>query len=172
MCQSEHQQERPQKHLASECPSPGSTTGGSAHPTDEGVPDPQLVSGPDLKTGRPVRTFPTEESFADPLGIFLKDSFDAARTALDELERIMIVMTQDARDRPEIIIRDPRIEPVKAALKDAVEVLEKTKSAFKSKDLGALRKRLQQCIEYIEKDPQNDANKALRPFQVNTYPRA
>lgn len=150
MCKSEHPQERPQKSLAPQSPQPGSPTGGSAHPTDEDVPGPQLVYGPDLKTSRLALS--TEEVFADPLGAFLKDSFDAAGTALHELEGIMTVMTQDARDRPEIIIRDPRIEPLKAALKDAVEVLERTKSAFKSKDLGVLRDQLQQCIEYIEKD--------------------
>lgn len=160
MCTSEHQQEPPQKRPAPENPPPGSTAGGSAHPAGEGVQDPRLVSGQDLNTSR----FPLsiEETLAGPLGAFLKDSFDAARMALDELERIMTVMAQDASDRPEVIIRDPRIELLKAVLKDAVEVLEKTKYSFKSKDLGALRKRLQQCIEYIEKDPQYDTKEALR----------
>ena len=102
-----------------------------------------------------------EASSPDPLSAFVKESLVEARNALNELERIMILMAQDPRIRPEIIIHDPRVAQVKTVLEEAVAVLEKTKHAFKSKDLGVLRRRLQRCIADLEGEPRNGADVAL-----------
>jgi CheY-like chemotaxis protein len=41
----------------------------------------------------------------------------------------------------------PRLDKLTAATRDAIEVLEKTKNAFKSKELGGLRRRLEELVE-------------------------
>ena len=46
----------------------------------------------------------------------------------------------------------PRSQRYEAALKETVAVLEKTKRAFKSKDLGELRQKLEQVLEDSHKN--------------------
>lgn len=120
------------------------------------MPEPFFSQGP-----QDPHSLSAEIPSPDPLSAFVKESLVEARNALDELERIVTLMAQDPRIRPEIIIRDPRVAQVKAVLEEAVAVLEKTKHAFKSKDLGVLRRRLKRCIADLEEEPRNGTDAAL-----------
>ncbi len=40
----------------------------------------------------------------------------------------------------------PRLDRYEAAIQDAVEVMERTRSSFKSKEIGALRQRLETLL--------------------------
>ena len=153
MCKSEHQQGLRQRRSVPEIPSSG-----SVYPTAEGVPDLLRNPRPGPDGSRLSPSLSPEAPSPDPLSTFVKESLVEARTALDEFERIMTLVAQDPSIRPEIIIRDPRVAQVKAVLEEAVAVLEKTKHAFKSKDLGVLRRRLKRCIADLEEGPRNGAD--------------
>jgi DNA-binding response OmpR family regulator len=47
----------------------------------------------------------------------------------------------------------PRLDTLIAALRDTIEVLERTKNAFKSKELGELRRRLETLVNNEESSP-------------------
>src|SRR5713101_5684605 len=61
------------------------------------------------------------------------------------------------------LIRCPRLEAYETALRGTIEVLRKTKNAFKSKELAALRERLE---EFLRKDhrSQNRARDQRPPW--------
>ena len=95
----------------------------------------------------------TGGAFSDPLGVFLTTSFRRIIMTLKELEAVTVVLAGHGEDRHKALFHDPRLGHLKNALVDAVAVLEKTKHAFKSKDLGALRKRLEGLIQKVEATP-------------------
>jgi len=45
------------------------------------------------------------------------------------------------------LVKCPRLEAYETALRGTIEVLQKTKSAFKSKELAALRERLEELLK-------------------------
>ena len=49
-----------------------------------------------------------------------------------------------------VVFNDPRLDFLMEALIDAIAILEKTKHAFKSKDLGMLRKRLETLLARVD----------------------
>lgn len=107
----------------------------------------------DLDVNAAALSHATSEAFSDPLGFFLETSFRRMIMTLKELETVTTVLAHHEEDRGEVLFHDPRLDYLKSALVDAVAVLEKTKHAFKSKDLGALRKRLEGFIQQVEAPP-------------------
>lgn len=92
----------------------------------------------------------SREAFSDPVGVFLETSFRRVMQNLHELEQMTAILARHEHEKQEISYQDPRVDHLKAALVDTIGVLEKTKHAFKSKDLGALRRRLENIITQVD----------------------
>ena len=95
----------------------------------------------------------TPHAFADPLGVFLQASFRRVIMTLEELEAVTGVLARHEQSARHGVFTDPRVNLLKEALTDTIGVLEKTKHAFKSKDLGRLRKRLEELVAQVERAP-------------------
>ena len=68
--------------------------------------------------------------------------------SLEDLKKLADGLAEGDTPRAACHLFDcPRLERLSAAIKDAVAVLEKTKGAFKSKELGDLRRRLETVVE-------------------------
>ncbi len=92
----------------------------------------------------------TSQAFADPLGLFLQASFRRVIMTLEDLEALTGVLARHEDSAREAVFKDPRLDLLKDALGDTIAVLEKTKHAFKSRDLGMLRKRLEELIARVD----------------------
>ena len=69
---------------------------------------------------------------------------------LMDLYRLTASLTdRDGAKPPCELLHCPRLHGLAAAMEDAVSVLEETKRAFKSKELGELRKRLQSTLDAL-----------------------
>lgn len=80
-----------------------------------------------------------------PVETFITLTMRNIRGALDDLQRIVqpsLVQSADACH----LLECPRPARLLDALKDTIAVLERTKSAFKSKELGNLRERLEKVV--------------------------
>lgn len=99
----------------------------------------------------------TSQSFSDPLGVFLQTSFLRVILILSELETVAAVLVRHEGGGRNIVFNDPRLDLLMEVLVDAVAILEKTKHAFKSKDLGMLRKRLETLIARVDVDSRGRA---------------
>ncbi len=80
-----------------------------------------------------------------PVETFIALTMRNIRGALDDLQRL-VSPTQSAHGDACHLLECPRPERLLEALKDTIAVLEKTKSAFKSKELGTLRERLEKIV--------------------------
>jgi len=79
---------------------------------------------------------------------FFDLTFGNIAGALRDLDRVM-KSAGHAHEPPEDVchlLNCPRLDKLSAALNDAITVIGKTKDAFKSKELGALRERLEQAL--------------------------
>ncbi len=92
----------------------------------------------------------TSQAFSDPLGVFLQTSFLRIIMILSELETVAAVLARHEGGGRDVVFNDPRLDLLMEVLIDAVAILEKTKHAFKSKDLGMLRKRLETLIARVD----------------------
>lgn len=61
------------------------------------------------------------------------------------------------------LLNCPRLDKLTSALLETIGVLEKTKSAFKSKDLGELRRKLEELVKSEEREEASEKAKASRP---------
>ena len=80
-----------------------------------------------------------------PVETFIALTMRNIRGALDDLQRL-VAPTQALHGDACHLLDCPRPARLLEALKDTIVVLEKTKSAFKSKELGALRERLELVV--------------------------
>jgi DNA-binding response OmpR family regulator len=71
-------------------------------------------------------------------------------SALADLQRLTEALTQSpAKPQTCHLLACPKLETLGEAMRDAVNVLEKTKGSFKSKELGELRRKLQTTVGTI-----------------------
>lgn len=80
-----------------------------------------------------------------PVETFIALTMRNIRGALDDLQRLVAPAHAIHGDACHLL-ECPRPSRLLGALKDTITVLEKTKSAFKSKELGALRERLEVLV--------------------------
>jgi hypothetical protein len=80
-----------------------------------------------------------------PVETFIALTMRNIRGALDDLQRL-VAPTQALHGDACHLLDCPRPARLLEALKDTIVVLEKTKSAFKSKELGSLRERLELVV--------------------------
>jgi DNA-binding response OmpR family regulator len=82
---------------------------------------------------------------------FLDLSFSNIVGALSDIEHITKTTTTEDIDLPAChLLNCPILAELTRAMEETITVLEKTKSAFKSKDLGAMRKRLEDLMNKIK----------------------
>jgi DNA-binding response OmpR family regulator len=81
-----------------------------------------------------------------PVETFLALTMRNIYGALDDLQRLVLAQTHDSHGDACHLMDCPRPARMIEALNETISVLEKTKSAFKSKELGALRERLEKLV--------------------------
>jgi DNA-binding response OmpR family regulator len=81
-----------------------------------------------------------------PVETFLALTMRNIYGALEDLQRLVLAQTHHANGDACHLMECPRPVRLIDALSDTISVLEKTKSAFKSKELGALRERLERIV--------------------------
>lgn len=81
-----------------------------------------------------------------PVETFLALTMRNIYGALEDLQRLVLTESQQTQGDACHLMDCPRPARMIEALNDAISVLEKTKSAFKSKELGALRERLERTV--------------------------
>ena len=104
----------------------------------------------ELEESGSVLSQATSQAFIDPLGVFLQTSFLRIILILSELETVAAVLARHEGGVGNVVFNDPRSDFLMEALIDAIAILEKTKHAFKSKDLGMLRKRLETLLARVD----------------------
>jgi CheY-like chemotaxis protein len=77
-------------------------------------------------------------------------TFDNAAGAIDDVKTLTAQCDSIQLDCPLSSCR--RLQTLTGALEEAVAALEKTKNAFKSRELGVLRKKLQEILANLQKD--------------------
>jgi hypothetical protein len=79
------------------------------------------------------------------LNTFFALTFQNITGALRDLDHIMNALGGTAQPPQEVchLLNCPRLDTLVGALKDAIQVIGRTKAAFKSKELAELRKRLE-----------------------------
>lgn len=81
-----------------------------------------------------------------PVETFLALTMRNIYGALEDLQRLVLAQSDHSHGDACHLMECPRPARMIDALKDTIAVLEKTKSAFKSKELGALRERLEALV--------------------------
>jgi len=78
---------------------------------------------------------------------FLNLNFRNVIGAMSDIKHVTETMTTKDIDLPAChLLNCPRLAELTLAIEDTIKVLEKTKSAFKSKDLGEIRKKLEELM--------------------------
>jgi DNA-binding response OmpR family regulator len=103
----------------------------------------ELLDSVDIIESMMVRTGSSDSQV--PVETFIALTMRNIRGALDDLQRL-VVPTQAIHGDACHLLECPRPARLLEALRDTITVLEKTKSAFKSKELGALRERLEKIV--------------------------
>lgn len=81
------------------------------------------------------------------IATFIELSFQNIYGALSDLSRLAGNNTAgDVKSLPCHLLNCPRLDVLSSAIQDTIQVLEKTKNAFRSRDLGELRRRLEDVI--------------------------
>jgi DNA-binding response OmpR family regulator len=91
---------------------------------------------------------PGHQASTPSVSTFSELTFRNIAGALQDLDHIMKSVGQ-AHEPPQDVchlLNCPKLDTLTGALMDAIQVIEKTKVAFKSKELAALRKRLEQVM--------------------------
>ena len=85
---------------------------------------------------------------SEPTKDFLDLTFANIEGALSDVKHITAATTSELTELPVChLLNCPRLVELTAAMDETIKVMEKTKSAFKSKELGQMRKKLQQLVE-------------------------
>ncbi len=90
----------------------------------------------------------SSEVSAAPVDAFLSLTFRNLAGCLADLNNLTKALATEKNGQPEVcqLFNCPRFNSLNAAVLETIEVLEKTKSAFKSKELGELRKKLEKVV--------------------------
>jgi DNA-binding response OmpR family regulator len=92
-------------------------------------------------SGRPTHSM--DQTACEYLKLLLLNIGDTAMEATD-----LICTLSGEEDQPvRQLTSDPEAESLRQAVEETVEVLERTKNSFKSKELGSLRRRLNKLLE-------------------------
>jgi len=91
---------------------------------------------------------PGEVGAAAPVEAFLSLTFRNLAGCLSDLNNLTKALASEKNGQPEVcqLFNCPRFNTLNAAVMETIEVLEKTKNAFKSKELGELRKKLEKVV--------------------------
>jgi len=90
--------------------------------------------------------------FSASVKSFLDLTFGNIAGAFSDIKHITDAMTSEDIDLPAChLLNCPRLAHLTKMVEETVEVLEKTKDAFKSKELGKLRKKLQETVKNTKK---------------------
>jgi CheY-like chemotaxis protein len=104
----------------------------------------------DLKSIMEVQDVMPRSGAATPLDAFLTLTFKNIVGALSDLKHLTKYYSIGAADQEVChLLNCPRLTTLKEALQETIDTLERTKSAFKSKELGTLRKKLEGLVEVI-----------------------
>jgi DNA-binding response OmpR family regulator len=89
----------------------------------------------------------THEVSYSPVDVFIDFSFRNIASALTDVRHLAEAISMDNAEREVCQLLDcPKLATLTDALVETVTILEKTKSSFKSKELGELRRKLEQLI--------------------------
>jgi DNA-binding response OmpR family regulator len=106
----------------------------------------------DLESIKDLVSSASETPMSVPINTFFKLTFRNIADSLLDLEHLIEGLNTDRDEQFVCNLLDcPSITKLKNGLTETVEVLNKTKSAFKSKDLGTLRKKLEMLTRTVEK---------------------
>lgn len=103
------------------------------------------------------------KEMAWPLEQYLAQSFAQMAILSSQVQSVLVDHAKGGRDQPVDVCRSlkcPRLSTYQQAVAGAVEVLERSKFAFRSKDLGILRKQLEDLLK-------EDAENIPRPVVSN-----
>ncbi len=89
------------------------------------------------------------EAPAAPIEAFLALTFRNLAGCLTDLNNLTKALAMEKNNEAEVcqLFNCPRFNTLNAAVVETIEVLEKTKNAFKSKELGELRKKLEKLVK-------------------------
>lgn len=100
-----------------------------------------------LEALRQVATARAHKDINQSLADYLRLLLGSSGSALAEAIEVLAVLEKDRLAEPvRHLSRHPEAELFRAALEEAVEVLEKTRNSFKSKELADLRRRLERAL--------------------------
>jgi CheY-like chemotaxis protein len=97
----------------------------------------------------PMGSGTNESELAWSLDAYLAQSFTQMAVLANRLRSVLTSQFQGHAEAPTDVCRMmecPRLTAYRAALEGTVEVLEKTKNSFRSKDLGLLREKIEQLL--------------------------
>jgi response regulator RpfG family c-di-GMP phosphodiesterase len=98
---------------------------------------------------------------AMPITAFVDLTFQNITGALFDLKHLTETLTTNRSPRETChLFNCPRLSILTDALMETIAVLEKTKSSFKSKELGELRKKLEKLVKNGHSQPVHDASTA------------
>lgn len=108
----------------------------------------------DLNRLEQLMRAPVENESTVPVDAFMALTLRNIVGSLTDLQRLVeAVMKNRAEQGTALLMNYPQPNKLMAALNETIEVLEKTKSAFKSKDLGELRKKLETIVKDGQASP-------------------
>jgi len=90
----------------------------------------------------------SQEAILVSLDTFLELTFQNIVDAVSDLKHVIAVLAEQTKDKqPCHLFNCPRLESLTNGLAETVNVLKGTKSAFKSKNLGEIRRKLEVLIQ-------------------------
>lgn len=102
----------------------------------------------DLSQLEQIMRSPVETDPSGPVDAFLALTLRNIVGSLTDLQRLVDAVTKNRTEEGAgALLSFPQPTKLMAALEETIGVLEKTKSAFKSKDLGELRKKLETLVK-------------------------
>ncbi|MCK5526444.1 MAG: response regulator [Candidatus Latescibacteria bacterium] len=95
-----------------------------------------------------LKTAPDSQSSSAPVDAFLELTFQNIVGSISDMKHLTQSIATHNHEGQEVchLLQCPRLSELSDALSETVGVLEKTRHAFKSKDLGALRKKLEGIV--------------------------
>jgi len=104
----------------------------------------------------------TECEYSVPVDAFLKLTFGNIINALSDVKHIIDTLTVSNNNGEACHLFDcPRLIALMDALTGTIDVLEKTKRAFKSKELGELRRKLEKVVDTTKGEIKNVAESTM-----------
>jgi ActR/RegA family two-component response regulator len=110
----------------------------------------RLVSwSEDLKGIEEEQNIMPRGGFPSPIDDFLTLTFQNIAGALSDLKHLTESFSTGSSSQQEVchLLNCPRLNTLNKTLVETIDILEKTKSAFKSKELGILRRNLEELVK-------------------------